>query len=80
MSAMLGLEDEILTESPMETKLASQTIEVHNNEITVRKAIPKPSGSKSRIVSFFKIKFLTEKNILNLTKNARPKIQNFRNR
>lgn len=51
MSIMLELEDDILIETPIDAKPASQTIEIQNNEITVRKAIPKLSGRKSRIVS-----------------------------
>ncbi|XP_070496091.1 uncharacterized protein [Chironomus tepperi] len=52
MSKILKLDDDILTEIPIETKPASQIIEIQNNEITVRKAIPKPTDSKSKIEIF----------------------------
>lgn len=48
---MLELEDDILIETPISSKPTSHVVEVQNNEITVRKAIPKPSDRKSRIVS-----------------------------
>lgn len=51
MSTVLELDDDILIETPIATKTASQIVEIQNNEITVRKAIPKPSDRKSRIVS-----------------------------
>ncbi|KAL7035173.1 hypothetical protein ACKWTF_008257 [Chironomus riparius] len=68
MSTMLELEDDILIETPISSKPTSHVVEVQNNEITVRKAIPKPSDRKSRI-EIFDDSFDNSRNLIEQLRN-----------